>query len=417
MGLHEEDVNRNQARGVPMRVLPILALLAGSVLGAAVAAADVAPAVQELRRHMLDADVNSLTFRSMDQLFDTRRVENAGPVWELPRAEHELDFSYTFRGQTRPAADALERTYTNALVILKKGSIVAEIYRNNTTADSHFISFSMSKSITSMLIGQAIADGHLRSVDDQIVSYLPELKDTAYDGVTIRQALMMRSGANWEERYDFGRPGLAAAAFEESLVTGRFRYASFAKMLERIHPPGEHFNYSTVETGVLGWVLERATKRTITEYTTERLWKPTGMESYGYWILDGAPEEGREFNGAGFNATARDYARLGLLMLRNGKAARAQVLPEAWVRESTQPTHPGPVDMPLVENQLGYQYQWWTLVGTQAYMALGLQGQHIFVDPATETVVVKLSYFPIDNVDVQLETFDFLRAVSAWEPR
>ena len=109
-----------------MRVLPKMALLAGSMLVAAIAAADVAPAVQTLRRHMLDADVNSLTFRSMDQLFDTRRVENAGPVWELPRAEHELDFSYTFRGQARPAADALERTFTNALVIVKKGRIVLD---------------------------------------------------------------------------------------------------------------------------------------------------------------------------------------------------------------------------------------------------------------------------------------------------
>src|SRR5688500_17621101 len=197
-----------------MKVRWIVTVLPLTLLSASWARADVAPAVQTLRRSMLDSKVNSLTFRSMDQLFDTRRVENAGPVWELPRDEHALDFSYTYAGETRPATEALERTYTNALVILKKGRIVAEIYRNNTTADSHFISFSMSKSITSMLIGQAIADGHIRSVDDPIVSYIPELKSSAYDGVTIRQALMMRSGANWEERYDFGRPGLAAAAFE-----------------------------------------------------------------------------------------------------------------------------------------------------------------------------------------------------------
>jgi CubicO group peptidase (beta-lactamase class C family) len=399
-----------------MKIRSTVPVLMLALLSISPAFADVAPAVQTLRRHMLDSDVNSLTFRSMDQLFDTRRVENGGPVWSLPRAEHKLDFSYTYGGQTRPASEALERTYTNALVILKHGKVVAEIYRNNTTADTRFISFSMAKSITSMLIGQEIADGHIRSVDDQIVSYVPELEHSAYDGVTIRQALMMRSGANWEERYDFGRPGLAAAAFEESLVTGRFRYASFAKMLARIHPPGEKFNYSTVETGVLGWVLERATKRTIGQYMTERLWKPAGMESYGYWILDGSPEEGREFNGAGFNATARDYARLGQLMLRNGKAQTAQLIPEAWVRESTQPTHPEPVDMPQASGLLGYQYQWWTIVGTRAYVALGLQGQHIYIDPATETVIVKLSYFPIDNFDVQLETFEFLKAISAWEP-
>jgi CubicO group peptidase (beta-lactamase class C family) len=398
-------------------------LLAGAVTGtfiAGIAGAEVPVALQEARRHMLDASVNTLTFHNMDELFDTRRVDNGGTKWELPRAETKLDFTYAYGGETRPAEAALERTFTNALIIVKQGRIVSEIYRNKTGTATHFISFSMAKSITSTLIGIAIADGHIRSVNDPITKYVPELEHTAYEGVTLKQALMMRSGANYEERFDFERPGLAAAAFQDSLVSNKYRFASFAKVLTRAHAPGEQFTYSTVETAVLGWVLERATKQSITQYMTERLWKPAGMESYGFWILDGEPEVGREFNGAGFNAVARDYARFGLLMLRNGKAQGKQVVPAAWVKESTVATadaSAGPAGPGGPGRYLGYKYQWWTLPDSQAYSAIGLQGQFIFIDPATDTVVVKLSYFPPGNEQAGEETLEFLRAASAWNPR
>lgn len=401
--------------------MPKLKYLVGAALsvlalGAACGAepeGGVPPALQAVRRHMLDAGVNSLTFHSMEQIFDTRRVDNAGPVWNLPSSEHELSFTYVHAGQTHPALDVLERTFTNALIIVKHGKIVSEIYRNKTNASTHFISFSMAKSFTSTLIGLAVADGHIHSIEDQITAYVPELKGTAYDGVTIREALMMRSGADYDERYDFDHPGLASAAFEESLVRNRARFASFAAVLTRGYPPGSRFNYSTIETAVLGWVLERATKQHIADYMAEKLWKPAGMESYGFWILDGSPRTGREFNGAGFNAVARDYARFGLMMLHDGKAQSRQVVPAAWVKEATAPRETKPV---APDSPLGYRYQWWTLPGTDAYLALGLQGQFIYVDPASDTVVVKLSYFPPGNEEPTAETIDFLRAVSAWNP-
>jgi CubicO group peptidase (beta-lactamase class C family) len=385
--------------------------VAACLTGAAYA--EVPTALQEVRRHMLDSSVNALTFHDMDQIFDTRRVDNAAPVWEIPRAPAALDFEYVYQGIKHPAGDILERTYTNALIILKHGKIVSETYRNKTDAQTHFVSFSMAKSITSILIGLAVADGHIHSIDDPITRYVPELKESAYDGVTIKQALMMRSGADYDERYDFDHPGLASAAFEESLVRNRVRFASFARVLTRAYPPGEHFNYSTIETCVLGWVLERATKQSITRYMAQHLWMPAGMESYGYWIVDGPADTGREFNGAGFNAVARDYARLGLMMLRNGKARDRQIVPRAWVAQSTasagtEPVAPGA--------PFGYQYQWWTLVGSDAYLALGLQGQFIYIDPSSDTVVVKLSYFPPGNEQATDETVAFLRAASRWNP-
>lgn len=394
---------------------------ATAVLALAPAWSAVPPALQNVRRHMLDADVNALTFHEMDQIFDTSRVQAGSKEWKLPAAEVTPDFKYQFDGKAHTAEDGLERTYTNALLIIKHGTIVTEIYRNRTNASTHFISFSMAKSITSILIGDAIADHYIHSIDDRITRYIPELKGTGYDGVTIREALRMRSGVDYDERYDFTHPSLAAAMFEDSLVESKIRFATFARIVGRAYPPGEHFNYSTLETAVLGWVLQRATGESISRYMEERLWKPAGMQSYGFWILDGAPANGhgpdeapREFNGAGFNAILRDYGRLGLMMLRDGKANGRQVVPQAWVRESTdardtKPLEPG--------TPLGYQYQWWTIAGTDAYTAIGLQGQFIFVDPDTDTVVVKLSYFPPGNTDASSESIAFLEAASKWNGR
>ncbi|MGH2448584.1 MAG: serine hydrolase domain-containing protein, partial [Chloroflexota bacterium] len=333
-----------------------------------------------------------------------------------------MDFTYNFNGKTYSAEDALERTDTNALLIIKHGKIVTEIYRNKTNEHTHFISFSMAKSITSMLIGIAVADHYIHSINDPITRYVPELKDTGYDGVTIKQVLRMRSGVDYSERYDFNHPSLAAAMFEDSLVENKIRFATFAKIVGRAYPPGTHFNYSTLDASVLGWILQNATHQSITQFMTETLWKPAGMESYGFWILDGAPAHGpgpsqapREFNGAGFNAVLRDYGRLGLLMLRDGRGPGGrQIIPSSWVKASTDARDTKPVEP---GSPLGYQYQWWTIAGADMYTALGLQGQFIFVDPDTDTVVVKLSYFPPGDMSVAKESIAFLEAASKWNGR
>ena len=379
-----------------------------------VAGAQPSASLQDARRHWLDANVNVLTFHSVDQLFETKRVETSGSAWTLPRTDKKMDFSYDYAGKKHAALEVLDRTYANALIVIKHGKIVTEIYRNETDATSHFISFSMAKSVTSILIGLALADGFIHSLDDQITQYVPELKNSAYDGVTLRQALDMRSGANYDEQYVLSRPDLLSAAFEESLVENRMRFVSFTRAMTRAYPPGQHYNYSTFEACVLGWVLERATKQSLSQFMTNRLWKPAGMESYGFWMLDGAPGVGREFAGGGFNAVARDYARLGLMMLQNGKAGARQVVPAQWVRESTNPSSREAVDP--AEPAFGYHYQWWPLVDSTAYMARGLQGQAIFIDPATATVVVKLSYFPPGNHEAFLESIEFFRAASQWQP-
>ena len=373
-------------------------------------ASDVPVAVQILRWRMNDGDLNALSFRTMEQIFTTREVPRSGPVWTLPKSEHALDFTYTWQGNRIAAGDFLERTYTNALLVIKDGRIVVERYRNGSDERSRFIGWSMTKSITSVLVGCALAEGRIESLDKAISDYLPELKGGAYDGVSIRHVMQMRSGVDYEERYDFANPGRAASNHINSLVRNTTRFADAARALPRIHPPGEFFQYKTIDTAVLGWLVERVTRGSVAAYTARCLWEPLGAESNGFYIMDGAPGVGREFSGAGFNATLRDFGRFGQMMLQGGIADGRRIVSEDWVKQSTAPF--GPED----NRRGGYGLQWWTL-GGGTYSAIGLQGQYVFVDPATRTVVVKLSYFPPgDNTRQDEETQAFLRAASAWKP-
>ena len=375
-------------------------------------ASDVPVAVQILRWQMLDNSVSSLMFRSMDTLFTTRTVPRSGVVWQLPRSEAPLDFSYTWQGKALPAADFAERTFTNALLVIKDGRIVSETYRNHLTDRSRHIGWSMTKSVTAVLVGCALAEGRIESLDTPITRYLPELKGGGYEGVSIRHVMQMRSGVDYEERYDFANPGRAASNHISSLVKNVTRFVDTARTLPRIHPPGEHFQYKTIDTAVLGWLVERVTQGSVAAYTARCLWEPLGAEADGFYIMDGAPGVGREFSGAGFNATLRDWGRFGQMILDGGIANGHRVVSADWVAQSTRPS--GPED----NRRGGYGLQWWTFGNSEAFAAIGLQGQYVYVDPATRTVIVKLSFFPPgDNTALDEETQAFMAAASAWRPR
>lgn len=373
-------------------------------------------AIQMLRWRMNDADINSLTFRNMDTLFTTRSVPRSGSVWRLERDDHPLDFTYRHDGQSYTAEQFLDRTFTDALLVMKDGVIVYENYRNNSDERTRFMGWSMTKSLVSILVGLALDQGKIRSLDEPIDAYLPELKGGGYEGVTIRQVLQMRSGVDYEERYDFANPGAAASNHIDALVKNVSRFADPARTIERAHAPGEIFAYKTIDTAVLGWLLERVTGTTVSAFMAQTLWEPLGAERDGYFIMDGSPEVGREFTGAGFNATLRDFARVGLMMLNGGSANGRQIVPAEWVALSTQPTSTQPASDSSRRERDGYGMQWW-MFGDSAYSAVGLQGQYIYVDPATRTVVVKLSHFPPGDEAPSAETATFLAAASAWNPR
>lgn len=371
----------------------------------------VPPAVQELRRHMLDTPVSTLTFQSMDRIFDVRRVGRTGAIDALERADAPLP-DYDYNGERYTPAQFMDRTFTNAFLVIRDGRIVHESYRNNSDDRTRFISFSMAKSITSILIGIAVDKALIRSIDDQVTDYAPELKGTGFEGTSIRNLLEMRSGTDYEERYDFGEnPSLAAQVFEQTLVRNVRRFADFARETKRMDAPGERFNYSTLDTAVLGLVLERAVKQPIATFTQTHLWEPMGMEFDGSWLMDGAPGVGRELNGMGYNAALRDFGRLGLMMLNDGRVGERQILSSSWVAQST-------AFVPIVADTpapgVGYGFQWWFPERESAFAALGLQGQYIYVDRPSNTVIVKLSHFPPgDDLAVHAETLAFFNAITA----
>ncbi|MDT8398210.1 MAG: serine hydrolase [Pseudomonadales bacterium] len=373
--------------------------------------AQVSPAVREYRLHMFDPEVSVLANRTFEFMFDIARVEAGQDTWELPRNTKALDFSFELDGERLDAGSFAARTFTDALVILKHGRIVHESYLNRATPQNHFNSYSMGKSINSILAGIAIAEGSLPSVNVPVLDYMPELQGTAYDGLTLKHLLWMRTGVAWDD--NFFAPGPGRDAHVGAFVDNEMRYVSAAeKIRERAGPPGQMFTYNSIEAALVGEIVSRATGMSVSRYLSEKVWQPAGMERYGFYVIDGPPGVGKEFTVGAFDAVARDYARLGQLMLNGGMANGQRILPAQWVEESTTP---GPGS---ASEGLGYAYLWWTIAGTDAYSMLGGEGQLVYVDPASETVIVKLSHIPVGSPEgtrAEAETFAFMRAVSAWD--
>jgi len=400
-----------------MRWINLLsAALGAATLCVAAQAEEPSETVKQYRLHMFDEPVRSLANRSMELMFNTARVEaGRGAVTPLPEAPVTLDFTYEFGGVRHPALDILEDTNTDALLILKDGRIVFERYLNRSNAQTHFNSYSMAKSINSVLVGLALADGKIASVTEPVLKYVPELKGSGYDGTTIENLLQMRSGVDWDDNF-FSEKTASHAAHVASWVEEKHRYADAAVATHRAHPPGSVYNYNTMDAGVIGLVVERAVGMPISRYLSERLWKPGGMETYGFYIIDGPPGVGREFSGGGFDAVLRDYGRLGLLMQNGGRLNGQQVLPREYVAMSTKASTTSDSETEL--KGLGYACFWWPVLHTEAFTALGGEGQFIYVDPQTKTVIVKMSHTPVGPTAVakEEEALAFLAAASRWSP-
>jgi CubicO group peptidase (beta-lactamase class C family) len=398
-----------------MRILGAALLSAGSLHTTCTLAAEegrwLTPTMINARAHMFEPALNYLTFQHMDRMFAARTVAAGDQPWELPSRPVAIEGEFSVGDKKLNLEEYLEATSTNALVVVKDGAIVHETYRNGSDASTRFITFSVAKSYVATLIGLALADGAIKSLDDHVTDYLPGMKGTGYDGPTIRDLLRMRSGVDWLEVYQFGSDTQLTKVHDNSLVAYRYRWCDYAADESRPGPnkPGAKFNYATLDTSVLGCILEKAVGKTGAQYMSEKLWKPAGMESDAYWIMDGPEDVGREFYGAGLNATARDHARFGLMFLNGGVANGKQIVPADWVRQSTvpdegfEPTSPG--------EMLGYQYQWWTFPGSDAYSAIGLHHQFIYVDPASDLVIVKINHTP-EPVGREAENLDFFRQVA-----
>ena len=394
-------------------VLAASVALAPVAVSAQSAPAGPSPAVIAMREQWLNPAINSFTFRDTNKVFESRAVPRSGPVWPLATGPALTMPAHQSGGQAMPYEAWADRTFTNALLVMRDGKIVFEDYRNKSDAATHFISFSMAKTITALLVGIALGEHKIRSLDDKAGDYVPELKAGGYGDATIRQILQMRSGVDYEERYDFGEhPSLAATIHTKAIVRNQMRFADPAMMIGKKTVPGSTFNYATLDTAVLGWILERATGEKLETYTASHLWGPLGAETDAFWMADGPPGTGRALNGMGYNAVLRDFARLGQLMLDGGKANGQQIVPAGWVGQMTTML-PFAADYAKKAEFKGYGFQTWQVDSEPgAFSAVGLAGPFIYVHPATRPVIEKLSYNPpVEPEWLTPEVLDYFHAI------
>jgi CubicO group peptidase (beta-lactamase class C family) len=296
-----------------------------------------------------------------------------------------LPSAYVFEGRSRQTAAFLDETETTGLIVLRRGEVVHEAYWLGNGAHSHWPSWSLVKSFVSALIGMAIDEGAIGGVHDLVTDHVPKLAGSAYEGVTLEHVLQMSSGARWNENYadpaaDTYRLG-QVQAYGASLD-------DFAASLPREYPPGIWMRYNSIDTYVLAMVLRRATKTRLFDYLRHKLWNPLGMESDGFFVVDG---DGKEWAGAGLIATLRDMARLGVLYANDGQWDGRRVLPESWVRASTTPQSPHVMPGASMSSPFGYGYHWWLPDMSGAFSAIGIYNQYIWVDPKRHVVIGKSS--------------------------
>jgi CubicO group peptidase (beta-lactamase class C family) len=275
-------------------------------------------------------------------------------------------------------------------LIAKDDRILFEHYQYGRTDRDLLISQSMVKSITGLLIGIAIADGAIKSVDDTVETYVPGLKGTEYGATPLRALLHMSSGVDFGEERDEGRD-LDRLWIDMVRGTGsKGTIATITQFNRRIAPPGTRFYYASVEPDVLSLVLRYAVNKSASDYLREKVWEPIGAEADAKWLIDA---EGFEVAHHGFNAVLRDYARLGRLLAHDGAWEGKQIIPAQWmidattVRPSDAYLAPGKAMAP---EPFGYGYLLWLLPGTRRQFAMvGDLGQRVCVDPASKLVMVQ----------------------------
>lgn len=309
-------------------------------------------------------------YRNFDKIFPTRAITKGDKVLELSSRPQKLGATEFSADDVSWSVDQyIEKQGVAGLLVIKDGTIVYEHYGLGNDKNSLWVSWSVAKSVTSMLIGAAIKDGYIRSVDDKVTDYLPLLKDSSYDQSSIRNLLQMASGVEWNEDYADKTADINQADFS---TLGLYEYL---RHKPRVAAPGEKFNYNTAETNIAGDLLRAAIGNNLSTYLTEKIWKPFGMGADANWML--TQPGGGEQGGCCISATLRDYGRIGLFAMNNGRLADGtEVLPESWMADSTQAS----------QGYDGYGYFWW-LYPDGSFQALGIFGQAVYVSPDQNVVI------------------------------
>lgn len=328
-------------------------------------------------------------FGQTERAFATRTVRSGAPVRALGAAAAAglPEFSIRANGTTYDLYDYMSRNRVAGLLVMQDDVLVHEQYELGITAATRWLSMSMAKSVSTTLVGAAIRDGHIASVEDPLTRYLPALSGSGYDGVSIRELMLMTSGVRWDDTHT---DPASERRHMLDLQIGQQQGAIMRYMasLPRAHAPGSLWNYSTGETHVVGALVRAATGKWLADYLSERIWSRIGTEADAEWWLE-APG-GLEVAGSGLCATLRDYARFGRFMLEGGVIDGDPVLPEGWTVEATRPRE-------VAGQRLDYGYMWWPVPARDgtfadgAFSARGIFGQYIYLNPARRIQIVVLS--------------------------
>jgi len=351
-------------------------------------AAEPIGTVREMYDGRLTPELAATTFRNIDRLFPSRVIARGPTVTPLPAASAPLGVVLcTWHDTTYTLDEYMQRNRVSGLLVLQDGAIALERYALGATSDTRWMSMSIAKSITSTLVGLAIHDGTIRSLDDTVTRYVPSLRGSAYDGVTVRQVLMMGSGVRWNETYTDSSSDRRRLLEAQIAQTPGLAMALMAA-LPRAAPAGSRFNYSTGETQVASEVVRGATGMSASQYLSEKLWQPLGMDHSATWWLDSP--DGHEIGGSGFMATLRDYARFGEFIRRDGLIGNRRLLPDNWVAEAGSSKSYG-------GTREEYGYMWWPVDAPEgsilhgAFSAQGIFGQYLQINRAARVVIAQWS--------------------------
>jgi len=368
-----------------MKRLIAAALAAGSLVAGS-SAAQVALKPETPNLLFWSAEQQARWYPAMETVYQTRPIATGDRVHALPLSGRTLDPVFTHAGRTWTVDEYMATYRVSGLLVIRDGRVLLEKYGLGRRPQDRWTSFSVAKSVTAILVGAAIQDGRIKSLQTPVTDILPELRGSAYDGVTLRQLLMMSSGVRWSEDYSDPNSDVAKGPTEGVKLAqgqpGLNPVVAYMRTLPRAHAPGTKFNYNTAETDLVGILLARAVGMGLADYASEKIWKPYGMEMEGAWVTDPG---GLERGGCCISMTLRDYGRVGQFVLDEGVIDGHPVLPPGWAREATSKQ---------IENgQAGYGYFWW-MQPNGAYQATGVFGQSITTFREDRIIIVVNSAWP-----------------------
>ena len=365
------------------------------------------PGIFELYSGQLNPDEEVWRLAHSDALLPSSMVARGAHARPLPPALHSLsNVHFTSGGKSYDLHDYLALDRVAGLLVLKDGRVAYEDYELGTGPGTHWFSASVAKSITSTLVAAAVQDGSIASLDDPIGRYLPVMNKGAYAQVTIRQALQMASGVQWDEAYA-QESSDRRQLLKLQLAQKPGSMLKYMSERQRATTAGSVWHYNTGEAFVVGAVVEAATRQSFAHYLSEKIWKPWGMESDANWWAESPGGTG--FGGGGLSATLRDYARFGLFVMNDGVIDGRRVVPAGWFDEAGSRKKIG-------ESWVDYGYYWWIPpqdqpAHTGAFEAIGIFGQYLYVNRRARVVIAVLSAQPKAEGMEPVASNDFFAAV------